>query len=679
MKNYKKIQEKFAFFDKKIYNWVMQLKQVKISNIMSFPYLQDFDNTDGVIFQSHLGRANLNVLIGSNGSGKSNFIEILNQFIKSLIFDYTFDPSIIKEEKKAEYHQAIQLIEKKTSHIMKHSHSQDLPAYLELTVEMFDTDLEHMKFVCEHLDIINSIIDKYSSLPYRFPKVSFEKIKTDVKTITVHAEFLEKEQEFVVDPHQFNLEDYFALVCFQEQELLYICTRIYNEIEHFGEGEEKKEKIGYPMRHMFSLLSSNRDQIDWKYLHSGRAFDGYVFQKKEDKDQILEGFYKVLYKAWMIIHGSIDKLFTDMDDEELEDLVKEKLLKSHWRQNFTRTIQRFLHKKLVVEIVQGELFLKLQTQHNEYLYFSDLSSGQQSILVILFAIFGADLTNGVMIIDEPELHIHPQLQKELTILLNKISVEKNTQFILSTYSALFINEDNIMNVYRFQKEHREDFDGTNIYNPHLQMASDDAKLVHLLRFENLSKIFFVDKIILVEGDSDLYFFSHYLKRLQEQPERENIIGTYEFININGKGSYKLRNKFLNKFGIENYFIGDRDNTVDYGFFSTKEINKYYALANKRLKGYNGESGDYYNKLVYSIKRYYPNRYRQVLKDIDRLYENNVFILKLGAIESYPGLERKGLQFMVHFANYEFANWLISPKYQVQRDELETIFRHIFKD
>jgi hypothetical protein len=32
----------------------------------------------------------------------------------------------------------------------------------------------------------------------------------------------------------------------------------------------------------------------------------------------------------------------------------------------------------------------------------------------------------------------------------------------------------------------------------VKIAPDDAKLVHLLRFENLSKIFFVNKIIMVE-------------------------------------------------------------------------------------------------------------------------------------------------------------------------------------
>jgi predicted ATP-dependent endonuclease of OLD family len=44
--------------------------------------------------------------------------------------------------------------------------------------------------------------------------------------------------------------------------------------------------------------------------------------------------------------------------------------------------------------------------------------------LIIFALLGNDLGDGFMIIDEPELHIHPQLQKELALLFNQIS-EKN--------------------------------------------------------------------------------------------------------------------------------------------------------------------------------------------------------------------------------------------------------------
>ncbi|MCR5411696.1 MAG: AAA family ATPase [Patescibacteria group bacterium] len=131
---------------------------------------------------------------------------------------------------------------------------------------------------------------------------------------------------------------------------------------------------------------------------------------------------------------------------------------------------------------------------------------------MIFALYGNDLENGFMIIDEPELHIHPQLQKEFTLFLSQVTKEEGIQFFLSTYSALFINENNITNVYRFINKNNN----TQVYTPQMRIYSDDAKLVHILKYENISKIFFVDKIIMVEGDSDLYFFSHYLKWLQEQ-------------------------------------------------------------------------------------------------------------------------------------------------------------------
>jgi hypothetical protein len=50
-------------------------------------------------------------------------------------------------------------------------------------------------------------------------------------------------------------------------------------------------------------------------------------------------------------------------------------------------------------------------------------------------------------------------------------------------------------VYRVYKDKNQD---SLISAPRITVDYDDATLMHMLRFENLSKIFFVDKIILVE-------------------------------------------------------------------------------------------------------------------------------------------------------------------------------------
>ena len=54
-----------------------------------------------------------------------------------------------------------------------------------------------------------------------------------------------------------------------------------------------------------------------------------------------------------------------------------------------------------------------------------------------------------MVIEEPELHLHPQLQTRILDFLEEIAQKFGLQCIMTTHSALMINENNIRYVYRF--------------------------------------------------------------------------------------------------------------------------------------------------------------------------------------------------------------------------------------
>ena len=357
--------------------------------------------------------------------------------------------------------------------------------------------------------------------------------------------------------------------------------------------------------------------------------------------------------------------------------MQKKLEKSDFFLSLSSTIERFLWKKLLVEYINHSISLSLQDQSKRPVYFSELSSGEKSLLMIIFALYGNDLKNGFLIINEPELHLHPQIQKELALLFEKLSQNQNSQFILSTNSPLFINESNITNVYRVFKDENQ---WSQIICPKINVDYDDATLIHMLKFENLSKIFFVNKIILVEGDTDAYFFSFYLNYLKSLPEWKHKIHDYEVININGKGSAKTWIRFLNKFNIANFFIGDRDNTVDYGFFTKAELNKFYLLANKAIKQRekHDKYTDYYNRLVKTILTFSPKKYKAIIKGIEKLYKDDIFILKEGAIESYISVERKGLGQVAYFCNHNFEERLKDPHFASQQRELEEIMHLIFR-
>jgi predicted ATP-dependent endonuclease of OLD family len=208
----------------------------------------------------------------------------------------------------------------------------------------------------------------------------------------------------------------------------------------------------------------------------------------------------------------------------------EKLHQSEFYTSLASIIKKYFNKTLTIEYVNGLLNFMLIDQFGQSLTFAQMSDGEQSLLSMIFTMYGYDLNRGMIIVDEPEIHFHPQMQRSFSRMIEKINQNIGTQFILSTYSPLFINESNIGNVYRFSKINGE----TKIKNPFFTLSSDEATLVHLLKFENLSKIFFVNKIIMVEGETDAYFFEFYLRYLHTLPQRKDKITDYEILNINGK-------------------------------------------------------------------------------------------------------------------------------------------------
>ena len=65
----------------------MKIKHIKISNILSFKYCEDLDKCEAIEFEAqNNGNSDLHILIGPNGAGKSNFLEILNQIFKKVLF-----------------------------------------------------------------------------------------------------------------------------------------------------------------------------------------------------------------------------------------------------------------------------------------------------------------------------------------------------------------------------------------------------------------------------------------------------------------------------------------------------------------------------------------------------------------------------------------------------------------
>lgn len=619
-----------------------------------------------ISFYGENGYQGTKIFIGNNASGKSNFIKILEEFFATLIKDFSFDMSF-STEWNISMRKAIQSRNNYTKYLQTNNQTPNQPSILEISLELSDVDYENIGFVCKYVSKINSILDKYSKLNLKFPEYKLQTLLEQPHTLTLHASFDEREQEFTIDESKLNEYQLFILLCIRYQKLLQIVIVIFNQYE-----KKPEERKRYLLKRSFAILNNNRSNLDFKnFINPNEIINDLEYSRNS-----LVGYTWCIYKIWSILENFTQKELLSPDLNQQEKAIDERLKKSDFFVSLNYMMKKYFDKQLRVDYVNGMIGFYMVDEKERVFYFNDLSDGEKSLLTMIFALYGNNLADGFMIVNEPELHLHPQYQKELAEVCEEISDRIGTQFIISTNSSLFINEKNLTNVYRVYKNKDQN---SLISAPKITVDYDDATLMHMLRFENLSKIFFVDKIILVEGDTDAYFFSFYLNYLKTQPEWKNVIRDYEIININGKGSFSTWRRFLRKFNIKNYFIGDWDNTVDYWFFSRAELNKFYLLANKQIKKQKPEKRyrDYYNRLVQTILTFAPKKHKAIIRGIEKLYEDQVFILKEGAIETYVPLERKGLSYMAYFCNTYFYDWLLDEHFASQRKELNQIMKIIF--
>ena len=646
----------------------MQIKEVKISNLLSFPYLNehDFKEASPISFFGEDWYQWVKIFIWNNASWKSNFIKILEEFFATLIYDYTYNEEYAKENIKTR-----KTIEERPNHTKKlqtNNHTPDQPAKLNISLELSNLDFENIGFVCKYYSKINHLISKYSKLNLEFPPHKLETFLEENHSIKLHTSFDEKAQCFNIDESLLTEHEQFILSCIRYQKLFQILITIFNTYE-----KKSDERSWYLLKKTFTILNTHRTEV---------KFDNFVDPSKIINDleysrNSLIWYTECVYKIWSILeHFSQDQIQNWNIQELSKKTIDEKLKSSSFFKSLSYMIMKYLWRHLKVEYINGTISLYMTDQQERISYFDDLSDWEKSLLTIIFGLYWNDLTDWFIIIKEPELHIHPQYQKELAEVCENISEQLWTQFIFSTNSGLFINEKNLTSVYRVYKDKNQN---SLISAPRITVDYDDATLMHMLRFENLSKIFFVDRIILVEWDTDAYFFSFYLNYLKTQPEWKDKIRDYEIININWKWSFNAWRKFLKKFNIKNYFIGDWDNTVDFWFFSRAEINKYYLMANQQVKKNKTEKrySDYYNRLVKAILTFNPKKHKAILKGIEKLYDQDIYILKEWAIETYVPTEKKWLSYVAYFCNTYFYDWLLDENFRERRHELEEIMKNIF--
>lgn len=400
-----------------------------------------------------------------------------------------------------------------------------------------------------------------------------------------------------------------------------------------------------PLGNTFSMLSAFRDYSNYNpqiHLYNGDNSSGDTLQNVKNR----------------LIPNSINEHSSGMS--VIFDFIKLKLGEDHFKlvkegkniNNATAIINsssiikkineklRILNLQLSIEPVDirrwsYEFRFKDTKNNRELGDINSLSAGQKSIMHLIFEAYGRDDVNGgLIIIDEPEIHLHYQFQFEYLKILEKLVKKQGAQYIIVTHSEGFISNNTIEYVKRFSLDEER-----NSVTRTPDIREGQKKLVEILNNTQAARVLFLDRVLLVEGQDDEYFFRVAIKKLQ--PDLSRSITVY---GVRGKDSISSFKSFFESFGLTVYLIKDLDATGK-DFYNSTVSFKY----DKRTK----QAGLDKRKIDK-----YRNEHPDLDQQIESRYSSDEFYLKKGAIEQYTGKE-KGIDHVIDFCENEMDNLLKS--------------------
>lgn len=340
--------------------------------------------------------------------------------------------------------------------------------------------------------------------------------------------------------------------------------------------------------------------------------------------------------------------------------------------------------------------IRLKKQGSSFLV-GAASSGERELLTYLFAIFALNVRDALIVVDEPELHLHPKWQKSLLRLFGRLAQSTGNQFLLATHSPTFVSPDSIQYISRvFSREQQ-----SRIARLVPTSLPDAKHLLNIVNSQNNEGIFFADEVVLVEGISDRIFFEAVLDHFGRGTTYKS---TLEVISVGGKGLFAAYQKLLGACQVSYSIVADRDyieeigNEEIKGLFSVDEaeiktdvIDNVKSTDGKSLVARieeamaTGSWGDAQETWAYIKSR--RKQLRSDLTDTEKgslrafihaKRDEGVYLLKEGPLEAYlpEGYRDKDMNKLIAFAaSADFWSMLPSAAQQ----ELQEIARQLMPD
>lgn len=373
----------------------MKLKQIKINNFRSIEQLA-FDI-------SPVSESNTYTLLGINESGKSSFLRAVNLIDEDhILFPHDFHDDSKEVAIKLKY----SLTDKEHKTL-----KEELSANYK-----FDKKLLYKLEVCE-VDIIILFTPTNPSIKTKTENVVFKELIHPNYTFDITEKIIrEKNEEAEID---LNLETFFI------SELPEYFWRLSHHVTFWKSSPEY-------------LIS---DEIDLAQ-----------FANSPEKTSIpLQNCFGIADIA--DISKEIGKLNNSVSIQNLEDKLSDKVT-SHinkvWPEHPIKVKFQINNNKLTFLIEDINVKYKVKTTNQR-------SDGFRQFISFLLTLSAEnlrdELQNSILLLDEPETHLHPSAQINLKNELIKISQNENNNIVFfATHSNYMIDKENIDRCYKVFKK-----------------------------------------------------------------------------------------------------------------------------------------------------------------------------------------------------------------------------------
>lgn len=200
-------------------------------------------------------------------------------------------------------------------------------------------------------------------------------------------------------------------------------------------------------------------------------------------------------------------------------------------------------------------YMDLTVRHDDLdLPAERLGSGFQSLVVISIFRTYCQLKSkhSIILIEEPEMFLHPHAKKYFYSILQKIS-ENGTQIIYATHASEFVDITRYKDVKRIVKSEGS----TKVFPDNAsEISFTEEELIRLNSAVNNERgeLYFSDLTLLVEGETEKMVYDYLLKLKNIPPNLYNI----SIIETSGKGSIPKFIKLLENLQIPYAVVYDSD-------------------------------------------------------------------------------------------------------------------------